>query len=179
MKSSKKYLEKMFEEILQLLKKPRQSYRVDTYHDLRVEIKQLKAFCKLINDSLKKFSYKKLYSPYDDVFNQAGNVRELQVKTNMLKKYATNKFMKAYIRDIVNLTGEERNKYFSLLDKKMIRELKNNYEQIESKLKKVSKKDAQNFLNKKENKIDQLLGLNAIPPLKVHELRKRLKEFGY
>ena len=178
MKLLEKYLEKRVEEILQLLKKPRQSYRVSTYHDLRVEIKQLKALCKLTEDSIKKFSYKKLYSLYDEVFSQAGKVRELQVKTNMLKKNSNNTFLKTYIQDLVKLTGEERNKYFSLLDKKLLQELKKNYKDIESKLKRVSKKDALVFLDKKEDKIDQLL-LKTLPPSKVHELRKRLKEHLY
>ena len=179
MKSLEKYFNKRKANILLLLKKPRQSYRFNTFHDLRVEIKKLNALCELIEESVKKFKRKKTFEPFDIIFDHAGKVRELQIETRLLKKYFLFQMLKAYERSLSRKRLVERTKYFTLVNQKAIRELKLKYGKIESLLQKVNKKAAKKFMDERINKIESMIEPSTIKIDQLHDLRKKLKEYEY
>jgi CHAD domain-containing protein len=179
MKSLEKYFNKRKANTLLLLKKPKQSYRFNTFHDLRVEIKKLNALCELIEECVKKFKRKKTFEPFDIIFDQAGKVRELQIETRLLNKYFLSQMLKTYEQNLSRKRSVERTLYFSLINPKAIKELKQKYGKIESMLQKVSKKEARKFMDERLNKIESMIEPSTLKTTQLHDLRKKLKEYEY
>ena len=179
MKSLKKYLKKRKDKLILLLEKPKQAYRFNTFHDLRVEIKKINALCNLINESMKGFRRKKIFEPFEIIFDQAGKVRELQIETRLLKKYLLSEMLNTYRKHLTRGRLKERTLYFSLLDRKLIDSMKKKFLEIDSGLDKVSEKDAKKFMDRMENKIENITQQNYMPIPQAHELRKHLKEYEY
>ena len=85
MNGFKKYLKKRIQAIIALLKRPKRKYWQVTFHQLRIEIKKLDALFDLIDFCAKDFDRDKLFKPFEEIFQQAGKVRDLQIEKNLMK----------------------------------------------------------------------------------------------
>src|SRR5215831_9808646 len=92
----KKYLEKREKKITALLDKPDQKFTQDDFHDLRVEIKKVRALAAMLEDTVKNYDSKKMLKPLEKIFGQAGKVRELQLEESMLHKHDPHRHLKTY-----------------------------------------------------------------------------------
>jgi CHAD domain-containing protein len=173
-----KYLKKRKEGIQSLLHKAKQSNSMDFYHDLRVEIKKLKALFDLIDDCSKNFKPKKTIQPFQQVFDQAGRVRELQIEEQMLRKNF-DKHPIGYRHTLHMLKKEEQENFYELIDKRLFAEQKKAIKNIKDFLQKIDKKDLKAYLEKKRGKIDKMLGQKNPQVATLHQLRKRLKKYDY
>lgn len=179
MNEFKKYFGKRKSAIGFNLKKKRRSYTPSTFHILRVEIKKLNAFLELINYCSKNFKQKKTYKPFKQIFQKAGDVREKYLEEVKLKK----RFVE--ILPINHLNGLRMRRlkmqdiYFSELNDKNLKKMKNSYQYIKPFLKDVTKKKAEEYLNEKKKKLNPLLNKTNLTKPQLHEIRKQLKKINY
>ena len=179
MKLKAKYLKNRRDAINSILEKPKRLYATATFHKLRVEIKKLNAFFDLIKFCSKDFKQKKTFKPFKLIFNHAGKVRELQVEEAMLKKYFRNNALPGYRNTLQKLQLKEKNDYFSVVNKKLESKLKKRYTEIALFVALLDEKKINNYMQKKQNKIEKLLSQESLRTPQVHALRKQLKKFNY
>lgn len=177
MNGLKKYLKKREKSIIALLKKPRRLYTPNTFHDLRVEIKKLKAIHEIINFCSPEFKKNKVFKSHKQIFKQAGKVRDIHIEEAMLKKYFNTSLLKKYRSDLREHRLKEQNTYFSIVNKKPLTKLNKTYSEIRSFIGDVNKKKVNEYLNEERKKIIKLQ--NHLLKPKAHELRKLLKTFNY
>ncbi|MDP1745854.1 MAG: CHAD domain-containing protein [Bacteroidota bacterium] len=162
-----------------LLEKPVQKFTVKDFHQLRVEIKKLKAQFKLINFCSKKFEWKKYFQSFQSVFQQAGKVRELQVEAAALKKYAIYKGLKTYIKNLRKAEQKEMFVFLLLINKDLKSRLERSKKMVLSLIKTINKNDAKGYLNIKRKQIGNLICGKRLRIKDAHELRKQIKELYY
>lgn len=179
MKRLKKYFKNRKNAINLLLEKPRGSYTSDTFHKLRVEIKKLSALFDLIDCCSEKFKRNKIFKPFKLLFQQAGKVRKLQIEEAMLKKYNTDNLFKNFRNILQKLKLKERQDFFSIINGPFTLKLKEKYDEIEPFLTKIEEKKINIYMEKKRNKILELLIQQNLRTTKIHELRKQLKNYYY
>src|ERR1043166_9475588 len=95
--AQKKYFKKRERSMLSLLKKTEKTFTVEDFHQLRVEIKKLKALFKLAGFCLNDFDRKKIFRPLKQLFRQAGKVRETQLEEAIIKKHAIRRLPQKYL----------------------------------------------------------------------------------
>src|SRR5688572_13084863 len=125
MKALKKYVDNRVSVISSLLNQPRQSFNQSFFHELRVEIKKLDAAFDLINFCSKKFKKKNMFEPFDKIFDQAGNVRDLQVEKTLMKKHFFLNALKDYRSDLRSQEQKERKSFSGMITKSLRSVLKN------------------------------------------------------
>ena len=84
-KSFQKYTEKRFENLNQLLSKPIPQNSIDTFHQIRIEIKKLNALSRFLEYNNIKFLHKKTASKLELIFSNSGNIREIQLGLQFIK----------------------------------------------------------------------------------------------
>lgn len=180
MKILQKQLNKRIATIVALLKTPRRKYTSATFHKLRVEIKKLNALLDLVNFCAADFKRKKTFEPFQLIFRQAGKIREIQLEEALLKTYLPNpESWSAYRKSLKTERLQEQACFFTMVNDTLIARLKRKYHKIATHLDEVSPKKANNYLEKKKNKIQKLLVNGAVEAEQAHELRKRLKVLQY
>ncbi|MES2139717.1 MAG: CHAD domain-containing protein [Bacteroidota bacterium] len=175
----KKTFKKRTETIDSLLVKPVYRFTLEDFHQLRTEIKKLKAHYKLVNFCSKKFEWKKQFKSFRSIFKQAGKVRELHVEEASLKKYVVYKGLKKYIQNLKKVRLEERRKFFLMINANLRNRLKSPNEKVISLIETIKKKDTKTYLNKKKKQIKNLIFGKELKVEKAHELRKLIKDFYY
>ncbi len=175
MKALKKYLICRKVTIDFLLGKPKRNFSPGTFHKLRIELKKLNAFLKLVNSCSKDFKKMKIFKPFKQVFRQAGKVRELQLQEAMLKKYFPDNSIPEYKALLRKSRLDETRIFFLLFDPKMFTQVKDKFDKIESFLPKIKTKPTTNYLESETEKIKNLINKNPLKEEHLHELRKRLK----
>src|SRR5262245_15090748 len=104
----KKYLRKRERKTTGLLDKPDQKFTQDNFHDLRVEIKKVRALAAMLESIVKNFDAKKILKPLKNIFSQAGKVRELQLEENMLHKRDPRRHLKTYVENLSLMKEKEK-----------------------------------------------------------------------
>jgi len=176
-KSILNYFNKRKKAINALLAKPDNRYEAKYFHDLRVEIKKVRALAVMLESSAKKFNSSKAVRPIKKIFDQAGKVRELQLELAMIRKHDPSHSFRAYPHILRMKTNEEIKK-FSLLHNKSSR-VKKTFSQITPAIKNINKGDLNHYVRKGKNQIAALVKTKQIKAKKVHELRKSLKKLYY
>ncbi len=77
-----KFFKKRLQIILRLLQKDFKSYRIESYHILRVEIKKLNACFLILNVDPRT---NEILNPIQTIFNKSGKIRALQIVLSHLK----------------------------------------------------------------------------------------------
>lgn len=80
------YFKKRADTLPVLLKRSSHTGSVSDIHNLRIEIKKLKAVWKFIGFNAKDFDAKDFFRSYGPAFKTAGKIRELQLEEEALKK---------------------------------------------------------------------------------------------
>ncbi|MES2284117.1 MAG: CHAD domain-containing protein [Bacteroidota bacterium] len=175
----KKTFKKRTETIDSLLNKPVWGFTLEDFHQLRTEIKKIKAQFKLVDFCSKKLEWKKQFKSYRSIFKQAGKVRELHVEAASLKKYVVYKGLKKYIQNLKKVRLEEKRKFFLMINATFRNSLKKANKEVLSLIEKIEKKDTKSYLNKKRKQIKNLISGKQMKIENAHELRKLIKEFYY
>ena len=169
-----KYFKKRQEKIIKLLEKPLQEYSKEDYRHLRVEIKKLNAVLDLIKGCSKNFKEKKYFKPVRKIFKQCGKVREFQLEESALKKYGYNSPLH-YLYNLEERIKVEQDNLNSLINKKLKKKIKKTFEKMAPFMKMIHKKDLNSYFEKERNIIADLVRQKPLQPIRIHELRKRLK----
>ena len=96
MEKIKKYLDKHSSAIGLLFSKAQKTNTQTYYHQLRIEIKKLRALIDLIGHFDKKFKPNKALKPFHKIFESAGKIRELQLEESQMKKHYSPSTFTAY-----------------------------------------------------------------------------------
>ena len=162
-----------------ILEKAPDSYTVETFHELRVEIKKLKALFELIAFCSKKFKTRKTFKPFRTIFKEAGKIRELQLQQTILEKQPNFHLLKKYPNRLKKQEIKKTKNFFSLANKLLIKKLKGKYRKIIYLIIKISKKKVNRYRNKTRKEIKKLIRRNTFKKMQIHNFRKRLKVYEY
>lgn len=160
-------------------------YSSEGIHDLRVEVKRLKAFFNLIEGINPDFKSKKNFRNVRKLFKTWGSVRDLQVQQFLIRDWKNK--LDGDVSEYYNfLKQQEMNaqKLFFLSGKKFdIQDLRKKGKKIERALKNIPLDDAQSkALERVDGLRGQLIELGNTPKLKeekLHQIRILLKEIRY
>jgi CHAD domain-containing protein len=152
-----------------------QSYQEEeTLHDIRVEIKKVKAVLSLLGYSHKKFKNRKSFLPFRNVFRKAGAIREPIVLHSILNDKQQSE-LKSRHPSIVKGAGVE-----AFLDDTpfFIEGILSAWTKIKPWVRKESRKDFNAFIKKKKKEIER--GLFPTPDMDtIHTTRKNIKALLY
>ena len=179
MKKLEKYLEKQLKSIDYLLRKPANTYRTITFHRLRVRIKKLHSLLSFLHYCFEDFKMKEIFKTFDQVFHQAGKVRELQIEEAKLKKYFSNNSLTGYKIALKKDQGKVQEVFFSILQKIRPGLLKETKEYLKPYIKKIKRRSIKNYIKKNRNEIKEIVKQGLSQNKKIHELRKQLKNLQY
>lgn len=162
-----------------ILEKAPDSYTVETFHELRVEIKKLKALFELIAFCSKKFKSRKTFKPFRTIFKEAGKIRELQLEQTVLEEQPNFHLLKKYPNRLKKQEIKKIKNFFSIANKRLIKKLKGKYRKIICLITKIRKKKVNRYRNKTRKKIKKLIRRNTFKKIQIHDFRKRLKVYEY
>ncbi|AYB35036.1 CHAD domain-containing protein [Chryseolinea soli] len=87
MKRLKKFAYKPFRALTEHLKTVPVNHDTETLHQVRIDIKKIKAVLNLIHETRKKFRNHKRFLPFRAIFRKADAIRQSEVLTSLLTKY--------------------------------------------------------------------------------------------
>lgn len=167
-----KFFKKRLQIILRLLQKDFKSYRIKSYHILRVEIKKLNACFLILNVDPKT---NEILNPIQTIFNKSGKIRALQIVLSHLKGTSSK-----YLDELKRILKKElfqAKKEFKEIKTKEIGSQKI-YKLIKNKLQATSVESIVIKYFDHEKKVialsQQLSSLNSNKS--IHELRIMIKE---
>lgn len=172
------YFKKRVKNINTLLCKPLNEYDKEDYHQLRVEIKKLHAVMCITDYCTKNFKRKKYFKPFKKVFKQCGRIREFQIEEATLEVYESF-FINNYLYKLKKRIQKEQLDLHSVINKKRKKKIKRSFKKMTPVIKELDEKKVNDFIEKKREKISDLILQKPLEPLQVHELRKKLKENFY
>ena len=179
MKALETYFKNQKKALNLILKKAPGSYTVETFHELRVEIKRLKALFELIAFCSKKFKSRKTFKPFRIIFKEAGEIREIQLEQTILGEQPNFHLLKKYPSRLKKQETKKIKKFFSITNKRLIKKLKGKYLTIINLIPKISKKKVNCYKNKIRKEINKLIRNNTFKKKQIHDFRKRLKVYQY
>lgn len=175
---AKKYFRKRMKAINAIIHFKPIDLTADRIHELRLEIKKLKALFELISYTTNKFPRRKYFKPLKTLFENAGSIRCVQVEHELLKKYIPDERDK-YLHHLSNVEIENGEKLAVLFQSKIFSKVKNIKKEIMPFLQAVSATNVNIFLKKEAKKIVSLTEKKIFSDRKLHVIRKKLKNFYF
>ena len=173
-KSIKKYTEKRFENLNQLLLKPIPKNSIDTFHQIRIEIKKLNAVSRFLEYSNIQFLHKKTRSKLELIFSDSGNIREIQMGIQFINKsfpeMKTNGYVGVLKKRLVKYQADFTKKFSEYL------EIDNNSIAKDIKIDELMLTNYIALLQKSKHQI--VKGPKALPSI-IHKIRVNLKDAAY
>ncbi len=149
MKRFKKFTRRQMDALIKHLKKYRRNRQPELLHQIRVDIKKIKAILHVINDSKKGFKAHKNFVPFRKIFRKADHVREPDVLKQMLKRYRLGEITDDGIFD----SRKDSAKAFESNIPQFIRTVKGRAKKLEGVSNKVHRDDLTKYLRRKKRKI--------------------------
>ncbi len=171
MKALNRYAEKRFKRLKTLLKSFPNEKEKEYLHQIRLEIKRIKALLRLIHFNDNKFRDHKHYIPLRDIFRASGKIRDAGLRKELLEHYTQihTPFFRSPGKALKQFTNEIP-VYIRLVSKKK--------KIILSEIAKIKSRIYHLYLQKKNKELTELLS-NGIRQQDLHGLRKLLKEVTY
>ena len=179
MKTIDTYFKKRKRALNLILQKPPEEYTAETFHELRVEIKKVKALFELIAAFSKKFKFQKTFKPFKIIFRAAGKVRELQLEQIILEEQPDFILLQKYPNQLKKLENKKIKNFFQIADKRLITKIKAKYPKIIYLISKARKKKINRYQNQARKEITKLIYKKNLKKKHLHDFRKRLKAYRY
>ena len=155
-------------------------------HDLRVEIKQLRALFRLLERIAPKFKGKKNIRHFRALFKAAGDLRDIHVQQELTRKWSQEQgvFMSEYYNELKQKEFPARKKFASFAEEfDLEKEIAVNRKRMANALRDLSQKKLSERLQQRiDAKIHRILELGAQAPdeeSQLHKLRIQSKETRY
>ena len=174
-----KYLKTRVEKISIIIEKPRHKYNVETFHQLRVEIKKLHAAFALIKFGATTFKLKKQFKPFQVIFKYAGKVRQIQIEQVVLLKYANKNELSIYRKNLRRKLLRSKNVFFNKIKMKLLVEKLNKIDIKTIPVNTISNKKYLLFIKEQKQKIKTIIRKKSLEDFQYHQLRKKLKQIHY
>src|SRR5436190_21029923 len=107
-KPLERYYEKRINRLATLLYETVEEDSPGYFHDVRVEIKKIRAFYALVKSCHRKFRQKKYSGSLQKVFKAAGRVRDPQVRYELLLKHRILSTRSSSAKQLLEKTGSEK-----------------------------------------------------------------------
>lgn len=179
MKALKTYFEKRKKALGLILEKTPDSFTAETFHELRVEIKKLKALVELIAFCSKNFKAGKTFKPFKTIFKKAGKIREMQLEQTILQTQPNFQLLQKIPNRLKKEEVKKIKKFFLIINKHLTKRMKEKYRVINSLLLKIDIKKIEIYRDTTKKKINKLICKNNFKKKQIHDFRKRLKVFQY
>lgn len=174
MKQLNKYASVRFGKMLNLLDRYDKTPTEEILHNVRVELKKIKALFNLINFCSKKFNVSKEYLSLREIFREAGKIREIEVMNKLFLEYQI-KHISEEIKTVKhNLLISNFRKNISRY-KKMIAAIKSN---IAKHLEKVNSDCFKKYSETRISKLNKQI-FPVLIESGLHNVRKIIKEIIY
>jgi CHAD domain-containing protein len=174
-----KYFNQSLKQILAFFDRPDDRFSKKDFHDLRVNIKRIKALTALLEKLRKKFKQKSLLQPLQKLFDQAAKVRENEVQHDTIKTFPKTSITRKFSAELKDLAFVERKKFSKMLKPSLKAKLKKNAGKIIKEIRKADFSRMKNILLRRRKKIEMTLAKDKLNPREVHETRKRIKKIFY
>lgn len=179
MKTLETYFKKKASTIHLLLDQESKSFTADTFHQLRVEIKRVKALVDLIAFCSHKWNPKKTFEPFKVIFKQAGKVREIQLQLALLEQQPSFNSLTGCRKQYKKKLKRALEKFFVAADSKTSGKLRKKHRIIIALFLQIGKKKRRRYMAIKRQEIKKMLRENTIKKKQIHTFRKRLKVYDY
>jgi hypothetical protein len=140
------------------------------FHQIRIEIKKIKAVLRLLHHNQKNFRSHKAYLPFRALFRACGEIREPFVIQGLIDKFKG--FNTPIVVDL-NLTSNIKNHLLTY-----IRTIKRSETEILTKTGKIKSSTYKDFLKKNKIELKNLLYPTFLQR-DLHKIRKLIKEIYY
>lgn len=174
MKSLEKFSTYLIQELVDRLHFFINYQEEETIHEIRVEIKKVKAVLTLLGHSHKKFNSHKVFLPFRNIFREAGAIREPIVQQTILSKNQTPPLKN---RKPTLIKGEPVEKFLDDVPF-FIEGILGTWKKIKPLVRKESRKDFNEFAKKKKKEIKKAL-LPSPEMENIHNTRKNIKAILY
>lgn len=160
-------------------------FEPESIHELRVGIKQIRAFFKLLEWLQPNFKFKANYREVRGLFKAAGPLRDLQVQQTLAQAWQIQLHfdLSSYLALLQNREVTARVAYYQTAQKFKIQKLKKPGREIDNLCLSISRRDAKNRAQAcVQNQISRLLQLGEDPGAArkhLHALRILSKEMRY
>jgi len=142
----------------------------EVFHQIRLEIKKIKAVLKLLHYNQKSFRAHKAYLPFRALFRACGEIREPFVVQGLIDKFKTT-YTPIFVD--LNLTSNFKDHLSTF-----IRTIKRAETKILPKTKKIKSNTYKDFLRKNKMELENLL-YPTLLQRDLHKIRKLIKEIYY
>ena len=174
MKRFEKFTRRQMDALIKHLKKYGRNRQPESLHQIRVDIKKIKAILHVVNDSKKGFKAHKNFIPFRKIFRKADHVREPDVLKQMLKRYRVGEITDHRIFD----SRKDSAKAFSSNISQFIRTVKGKAKKLEAVSDKVHSDDLTKYLQRKKRELKPQLHPRP-KMIVIHKVRKAVKEIIY
>jgi CHAD domain-containing protein len=174
MKALRKFARKRFTRLKELLVSFLEDQRPETLHEVRVEVKRLKAVLNFLQYAEPKFKAHKAFLPLRKIFREAGAIREQSVVVELLESCG---LKESSIRELAPPTANTVHEFIERIPKH-VAHLPETLDIISRKSKKVSKKKLRAYHHEQAKKIKRGLYPYLDKP-QLHLIRKYMKELAY
>lgn len=179
MKALDSYFKKQANTIHLLLDRDSKSFTASTFHQLRVEIKRVKALVDLIAFCSKKWNPKKTFKPFKVIFKQAGKVREIQLQLALLEEQPSFNSLTGCRKHYKKKLKRALEKFFTVANSETSGKLRKKHRIIIARFLQIGKKKQRRYMAVKRQEIKKMLRLNTVKKKQIHTFRKRLKVYDY
>lgn len=175
---AREYFKKRLKRIEEILHITQEEITKESVHELRLEIKKVKALFTLLRYSSSNFPANKYYRQFKTIFEKAGDIRTIQVEQELLKQYISDSSDR-YLDQLQKLVREKSKALENIVTSDTVVKLKRTKKGIFSFLDKVSEKHVKQFLKKKSRKLVEITEGKIFKEQYLHILRKKLKGFYF
>lgn len=170
----KRVINGKLEQVSSYAEKVNESFGKNDIHDLRVSVKSLRSFLRLLKTASPPLVLK-IPSKIKQLYHAAGTIREAQLEMETIsdRQYA----LPGYVQKLQKTISDQENEWAAIYSKKTFWQFSeklqhNNYDDLET----VSLSD---FFNLRFASINKIAGINAPSPRDLHQARKDVKDILY
>lgn len=171
MKALKQFTEKRFNRLLRLLKSFSGGREKEELHQMRLEIKKIKAILRLIHFNDKEFRDHKHYRPLRNLFREAGSIRDASLRQELLNQYTQ---IHTPFFQSPDKTYNQFLEKIPAFNKAVRKEKK----RVSTEISKIKTRTYSLYLHKKHEELSRFLS-EGITQKELHGLRKLIKEIIY
>lgn len=172
-------MKKREQSVAELLSTKQQNTTPEKFHQLRVEIKKIRAALSLLSSCTSSVDWKKKMAPYQDLFKQAGKIRELQLHKTYLRKHSEAMEMPVYTKVIEKQTTDEIKRFGALKKRKALHSVTSPSSTLRLSPININERTFETTLEREQESILKLLAKDKLKIPQVHDLRKRIKRFHF
>lgn len=172
-----RYWSKRVDRVVNLITKTRHKRTPGEYHALRIEIKKIKALFQLLHHHNKRFKRKRNLAPFAKLFDNAGQIREIQVERKLLKRNGI-QTTSLYLDQLLKNENKFKQAFNALPFEKITSAVLAKQKPVADYIADVSKTFGKAYVNQLKHKVVKKLSAN-IRTGDLHKLRKKVKTLHY